>query len=133
MNNSPNTVELHRQFLLSGGGLSQLSDGLAAAERRKTEEAIATGQLATGAPVTQPRPEGMPEAVEGWRANFERLGDAIAASPLDTRQLKRMAAKALARSLSTAQKQVAKREARQDLKRRKADKRAAKHAAGRDS
>ena len=124
------TAELHRRFLNSGAGLTQLADSEA---RAQLNAARAMEHTAANQPAPQPRPEGLPAAAEGWRANFERLGDAIASSPLETRQLKRMAAKALARSLSTAQKQEAKREARQDLKRRKADKRAAKHAAGRDT
>ena len=39
-----------------------------------------------------------------WRQNFERLKEEIAASPLPTRQLKRMAARALAKELTRRQK-----------------------------
>jgi hypothetical protein len=132
MQNKPDTPELHRRFLMSGGGLTQLAEAEEAAAR-KAASARAMEATVANQPAPPVRPEGLPEAVEGWRANYERLRDTIAASPLETRQLKRMAAKALARTLSTAQKQQARVEGKMARKRRRAEKAAAKHATRRDS
>lgn len=70
--------------------------------------ALREGEQLPKAPVevtNPPRPEGKPDGAFTWRENVGRLEAEIAASPLPTRQLKRMAARTLARTLSTVQKQ----------------------------
>lgn len=67
-----------------------------------------------------PKPAGMPDAAADWRENFERLAPVTAASPLPTRQLRRMAARALARTLSTVQKFEDRKQSRINKKRARA-------------
>lgn len=50
------------------------------------------------------KPDDAPTVPLSWRENEARMTEAKAASPLPTRQLKRMAARALAKGLSRAQK-----------------------------
>lgn len=60
--------------------------------------------LAPAATQSAPKPIDAPTEPLSWRQNMARMDDAIEASPLPTRQLKRMAAKALSRELSKVQK-----------------------------
>lgn len=117
-----------RHTLLNGVLAAEMLSAAAAADRKQAEIDLALAPTVANQPAPTTKPEGMPDAVEGWRANFERLSDAVAASPLATRQLKRMAAKALARSLATSQRLEARNVAHSALKGRRADKRAAKYA-----
>lgn len=82
------------------------------------------------APTTANQPPPTPVAgvvATSWRGNFERLQreGALTASPLPTRQLKRMAGRALARALSSAQKREARKQKRLDAKSRRAQEAAA--------
>lgn len=43
---------------------------------------------------------GLPPATTSWRENFKRLAGDIAASPLPTRQLRRMAGRSLAKAMA---------------------------------
>lgn len=74
-----------------------------------------------------PKPEGMPDGTPSWRENVARLAPAVAVSPLPTRQLKRMAAKALAKSLSSVAKIQERKERILQKKRDRADAAAARH------
>lgn len=73
------------------------------------------------------RPEGMPEGTPSWRENVARLAPAVAVSPLPTRQLKRMAAKSLAKTLSSVAKIQERKDRLQAKKRARADAAVARH------
>jgi hypothetical protein len=72
----------------------------------------------------------MPGAAADWRENFARLADTTAASPLPTRQLRRMAARALARTLSHVQGNQERKQRKLTKKRNRALAAAEKHKNG---
>jgi hypothetical protein len=82
-------------------------------------------------PTEAPEPakplESLPDSHTDWRVNNEALRPLAANSPLETRQQRRAASKALARGLATAGK-LKEREARLlEKKRRRADEAAARY------
>ncbi len=78
----------------------------------------------------QLRPENMPDKPLTWRENRDRLAEEVAKSPLPTRQLKRMAARQLARAITGAQKRQERKDRLLARKSRRAQEAAAKHAKG---
>jgi hypothetical protein len=73
-----------------------------------------------------PRPEGLRGAA-GWRSNFVDLAPDVAASPLPTRQLRRMAGRQVAKQLSVVQALDARRQHKLTRKRLRALAAAEKH------
>lgn len=72
------------------------------------------------------RPEGLRGAV-GWRSNFADLAQDVVASPLPTRQLRRMAGRQVAKQLSVVQALDARRQHKITKKRLRALAAAEKH------
>lgn len=88
-----------------------------AAEKRANEAlAMAPTTANPGAAVPVPKPAGV---ATGWRGNFAAMAQDVAASPLPTRQLKRMAAKELARELAKVQKIETRQKARLEKRRQR--------------
>lgn len=109
-----------------GASTSLLVAGELASRDRLEQEAAALAPTVANPPALPPPPEGMPEPVEGWRNNFKLLEDAVAGSPLPTRQQKRAAARDLARGMA----QVNVMQSRKDAKIAKRAARRAANAAG---
>jgi hypothetical protein len=118
-----------RGFMLTSSSLA-----LDTERRRPTgQDAVEEGTKAhealdAEAPNRQRKPlEGLPDSHPDWRVNNEALRPIAANSPLETRQQRRAASKALARGLATSGK-LKEREARvMERKRRRADEAAARY------
>lgn len=118
--------KLHRAFVMGGGGLAQLLASERFMQAQAAAKAQAMAPTVANQPAPQPKPEGMPEGAQGWRANFNELAPQIAISPLESRQQRRAAGKAVTKQLNVVQGIEARKQAKLDRKRRRALKHAPK-------
>lgn len=93
-----------RQPMIASGdlGKSTTQPTVSTTKSQLSETPDLLQETAPEAGAPDPKPA-MPDVI-GWRENMARMDEAMAASPLETRQLKRMAAKALARAMAERQR-----------------------------
>lgn len=123
------TRNMHMAFLRSGGGLAQILASERFMQAKAAEAAQAMAPTVANQPAPPPKPEGMPEGAQGWRANFQELAPQIAASPLGSRQQRRAAGIAVAKQLNVVQGIEARKQAKLERKRRRAFKHTSKASA----
>lgn len=94
-----------RLALMSAGSMSLAAAIAAHMHNDKAKVAIEAGEAEAGEPApTTNALDGLPDSHPDWRVNAAALAPIAAQSPLETRQQRRGAQKALARGLATAGK-----------------------------